>query len=126
MATKNITIRPGVTKSLQFVWNTVDPDTKVKTPVDLTGYDAKMQFRKAAGEALLMELSTTATVIGTTTGTASITLSSVGEININIPASITAQYSTDKAFYDLLLYAPGGEVIDFMEGAVSLKYGITE
>jgi hypothetical protein len=124
MATKNIFIRPGVTKSLSFVWYTVDPNTKVKTPVNLTAYTAKMQFRKAPGDPVLMELSTSATVIGTTTSAASITLGATGEINITIPATVTAQYTTEKSFYDLLLYN-GADVYEFMEGAVALKYGIT-
>lgn len=124
MATKSIFIRPGVTKSLSFVWNTVDPDTKVKTPVDLSTYTAKMQFRKAPGDDLIMELSTSATVIGTTTAAASITLGSLGEIDITIPASVTALYTTEKSFYDLLLYN-GSEVYEFIEGPVSLKHGIT-
>lgn len=116
-AVHNLVIRPGVTFVKTFNWYTKDSVTLVKTPVDLTGYTARMDIRENVGDA--------AAVLTCTTENGRIALNSSGEIKITISAAVTAAYATELAVYDLLLVAPGGEVTEFISGSVTLKRGVT-
>jgi hypothetical protein len=116
-AVHNLVIRPGVTFVKTFNWYTKDSVTLVKTPVNLTGYTARMDIRENVGDA--------AAVLTCTTENGRIALNSSGEIKITINAATTALYTTELAVYDLLLVAPGGEVTEFISGSVTLKKGVT-
>jgi hypothetical protein len=116
LATKNFSIRPGATKALQFVWYNLDNVTKVRTPINLTSYTAKMQIRTREGDpTVLIECSTT---------NGKISLSSQGEVFVTIDATTTASYTAKRAVYDILL-TNNGVVTEFISGIVSLDTGVT-
>jgi hypothetical protein len=116
-AVHNLVIRPGVTFIKTFNWYTKDSVTLVKTPVNLTGYTARMDIRENVGDV--------AAVLTCTTENGRISLNASGEIKIIINAATTSAYTTELAVYDLLLIAPGGDVTEFISGSVTLKKGVT-
>ncbi len=118
LAYKNFSIRPGATKAIKFIWYSVDSDTKVRTPIDLTSYTGVTQIRPSAdSDVVLLELST---------ANGRMSLSNTGEILLLLSSTITSNYTTKKAFYDTLLTETGsGIVIEFASGIVSLDKGIT-
>lgn len=119
LVNKNFSIRPGATKVLKFKWSTVDPDTRVKTPVDLSSYAAKMQVRAEEGStAVLMEFSTI---------NGRITVNSNGEVVVLIVPAVSNSYSTPKGVYDLLLMSATNpsEITEFASGIVTLDRGVT-
>ena len=76
------------------------------TPVDLTGYTAKMQIRLNPSSELVLE---TAPVITTSTGTVAVALT----------ATQTGLLTEPKYIYGIELAGPGGEpVIRFAEGDI--------
>lgn len=115
LQTKNFSIRPGATKALQFIWYTVNPVTKVKTPVDLSTASAKMQIRAEEGAV---------TALMTLTSGVGITLTSGGEVFVLMEAVNTASYNTKKAVYDILI-TKDGIVTEFISGIVFLDQGVT-
>lgn len=116
LAIKNFSIRPGATKALKYEWYSVDTVTKVKTPINLTGYDAKMQIRTREGDpSVLIECSVT---------NGRISMTANGEILVTIPAGITTGYSAKRAVYDILL-TYNGVITEFASGVVSLDTGVT-
>jgi hypothetical protein len=123
LATHNFSIRPGATKVLQFAWYNVDSVTKVKTPVDLTTYSAKMQIRSREGDpTVLLELST---------NNGKVSLTAQGEVLVLINPADSTSYSAKRAVYDIMLsnnvvYASGSVITEFVSGIVSLDTGVTQ
>ena len=94
LAIKNFSIRPGTTKVLQFVFYTLDPLTKIKTPVNLSTYSAKMQIRPREGDpTVLLELSTS---------NGKMSLNSSGEVMATISPNDSATYTSKRAVFDIL------------------------
>lgn len=115
---KNFSIRPGATKALRFKWYSVDSTTRVKTPIDLTNYTGIMQIREEEDSAaVLLEIST---------DNARLSLSNVGDIVALLSATVTSNYNTRKAVYDLLLTdTDTGVVTEFASGIVTKDTGVT-
>lgn len=108
----------GATFSYQLVWQKEQPaDSQIFVPVDLTGYSAKMQVRKAPGSPVILELSNTNTFI---------TFDALnGVINLLVPASITANLAAGIYKYDLDLTDAGGFVTRFIYGNFEIVGTIT-
>ena len=88
------------------------------TAINLTGYIARMQFRRSK--------SSTETLFSGTTENGIISLGgSNGTITINIPATTTDDFSFRNAVYDLELQSSGGIVTRLLEGAVELSREVT-
>ncbi len=107
-----------------FVANTVLLDAN-QQPVDLTGYSARMQFRRDRADAVPIYTLTTEPSGGIVRGTA-------GEIDITIPAELTAPTLVPAIdpdgevwFHDLLLTSPDGTVERLYQGMVSVLPGVT-
>lgn len=88
------------------------------TPVDLTGYSAKMQVRQAYGAAsTLLDLNTTSggIALGGTAGTITITATATEMAGITVPNTpgVPPQLF---AVYDLVLTDPSGNPIRKLEG----------
>lgn len=108
----------GATFTQQIQWTVESaPGTCIDVPVNLTGYTAKMQVRKKAGAALLVELSTAngRIVITPLTGTILLTLTAA-ETNVLTPGLY---------LYDLELTNSTGFVIRFISGAFEVTGQIT-
>lgn len=90
------------------------------SPVDLTGFTAKMQIRASYDTVVLLELNTT---------DATLTIDGVnGVITANVDADITALLTFTDAIYDLELYPAGNESVAFkiLYGDVSLRKEVTQ
>lgn len=104
-------IEQGAYKSLSLTYKDA-----TGTPIDLTGYTARMQIRGYAE-------STTAWV--SLTSASGITLGTTdGAIDIELTSTQTSAIP-DSGFYDIELVAPSGEVNRILEGAVKLSKEIT-
>lgn len=106
---KKLIVRRGITLSeLVFV---ADGLTE---PVDLDGYDARMQIRSDFGGEIVADLS-------------------LGEgisihrnrVEINIPAAQTESFLPGSYKYDLEIESPDGTVFQLSYGSVSVKDSIT-
>ena len=90
---------------------------KLKRPVDLTGYTARLQIRDLDGS-LIVELSTE---------NGGITLTPAhGFIVLFIATSVTSTMTFKTANYDLKLIPPNGRDKRLLQGSVTLSVGQTE
>jgi len=85
---------------------------------DLSGYDAIMQIRKTVDSGV---------VIAELTSASEITLDALGNIDIEIPATDTAEYDFDTAVYDLEIYPTGHpeNAIKIIRGTITLIKEVT-
>ena len=86
--------------------------------INLTGYIARMQFRRSKSSTEVLFSGTTEDGIITLGGSA-------GTIAINIPATVTDDFSFRNAVYDLELQSSGGIVTRLLEGSVELSREVT-
>ncbi|WP_049044405.1 hypothetical protein [Acinetobacter bereziniae] len=112
-AKQNLRIEQGATfrLSLQWIANT--------TPVNLTGYKARMQIRnKVSSPEFIYEM---------TTENGGITFKDVegGHIQLFISNVDTSSFAFDSAVYDLEFVAPNGDVTRLIEGKVTLSLEVT-
>jgi len=123
LAIKNFSIRPGTTKVIYSILSTVDPLTKIRTPVDLSTWSAKMQIRTREGDpTVLLELSTS---------NGKISLTALGEVLCTISPGDSASYSAKRAVHDVILsnntdFASGTIKLEYLSGIVSLDTGVTQ
>ncbi|TXH14228.1 MAG: hypothetical protein E6R03_09740 [Hyphomicrobiaceae bacterium] len=111
--TYNFTIEQGETFSRVITWN-----DSSNSPINLTGYTARMQIRKGGGAPELQ--------ISLTTGGGGIVLGGVaGTITITIPASDTATMDAKSYVYDLELVSGSGVVTKLLKGIVSVAREVT-
>lgn len=107
----DITIEQGATFALTLTWL----DTDGVTPINLTGYTARMKIKKSVG----------GTEIASLTNASGITLGGVaGTIAILIADTATAAYTFKRAVYDLEL-VNGSTVTRLIEGNVILSREVT-
>jgi hypothetical protein len=112
--THNLTIYAGATLRDTVTWKVGDP----AEPVDLTGYTARAQFRRAVGSSdVLVSLTTEdgGIILGDEAGT----------IQLHMTATATAALTWRSAVYDLELIAPSGDVRRFMKGDVEVDPEVT-
>jgi len=87
------------------------------TPVNVTGYSALMQIRKAVGGTLLLELSDTNGRI--TVGTVD------GSFALYISPTDTASIQSGEWVYDLQVTAPDSTVTTLLQGGFSVTAQVT-
>lgn len=112
-ATHNLTIEQGATFQLNLLWK-----TSAGTPIDLTGYTARMQVRrKHDADTAMLNLTTenSAIVLGGAAGTIAITAA----------ATLTDDLTGKVAVYDLELVSAGGVVTRLIEGCVTISPEVT-
>lgn len=111
----DLMIEKGATfnKHLEYKDNT-------KTPIDLTGYTARMQVRKSAQSSTI--------IVELTTENSRITITPLtGEIDLFISgADTTAITERGNAVYDLELVEAGGEPLKLVRGTVSFIEEVTK
>ena len=112
-----LTINQGETFRQSFTWQTQPVPTTPATPVDLTGYTARMQIRQNYGQPVIAELNTTnnGIVLGGTAGT----------VDLYISAVTTAAFTPGTALYDIEFTAPNGDVIRKIAGAITITPEVT-
>lgn len=109
----NHVIEQGVDSSRQFTWK-----NSAGTPVDLTGYSARMQLRKSkADKTVLLELSTANSkiVLGGTAGTVTVMFSKADTVGVTWTSGV----------YDLELTSAGMQTVRFIEGSFVLSQEVT-
>jgi len=109
-ANYDLIIKKGTTYKISLVYRSSG------TPINLTGYTAKMQIRKDYGGTIITELTEMdGIVLGGVAGTILITISD----------TITADFKFDITKYDLIIDS-GTEKTCILEGSIQLKKTITE
>lgn len=107
-------INQGATFRQRLTWMTGTP----ATPVDLTGYTARMQVREEiAAAAVLVELTTEND--GITLGGAT------GTVDLYISAVATAAFAWESGVYDIEMVAPNGDVKRLVAGSVAVSPEVT-
>jgi hypothetical protein len=88
------------------------------TPIDLTGFTARMQLRSSLTSPIVLE--------ELTSENGKINISNINKtITLSIPASTTAAYNFSSAVYSLELISSGGQVTPFCSGSFSLVKEVT-
>jgi hypothetical protein len=114
-ATLNISIEQGATFRMSMVYET--DVGGVMTPVNLTGYSARMQVRRAANSPTIsLDLSSTA---------GDITLDAVGNVVVEATPTQTAAIDIRSGVYDLELEAADGRVTRLLQGKVTVSPEVT-
>ena len=108
---QDLEIIQGATMRLALVW-----EQPAGTPVNLTGWSARLQIRINRNSPVLFEMSTANGRI--TLGT------NDGHIDLNASASETDVLDFSSAMYDLDMISPGNEVTTLLSGKIFLNPGV--
>ena len=116
--TTGTTIEINQVNSLQYTTYTSGGIVEYNSPVDLTGYKARMQVRKTIGsEDIIYQASST---------TGEIVLDLIlNTITLTIPASVTKDFTFSSAVYSIELYTDTGRVLPFLTGNLTLVQEVT-
>lgn len=106
-----IKINQGATFRKTFQWKSNG------TPIDLTGFQARMQMRKT--------LASTEIIHQMTTANGGIILGDSGYFQLYISDANTENFNFTTAVYDLEFVNLEGDVIRLIEGSVSLSPEVT-
>lgn len=112
-AVHNITIEQGATFQMNLLWK-----NSTGTPINLTGYTARMQVRQ--------KYSSPTTLLSFSTSDGSIVLGGVlGTIAITGAATVTDDLVGKTGVYDLELVSAGGIVTRLVQGSVYISPEVT-
>ena len=99
-------------------WNTVFTYAIDGTPVDITGYTARMQVRST--------VDATSTIASfTTTGGTIVLGGSAGTITMNVTATATAAIAAGSYVYDLEIVSGAGVVTRLLQGPFVVSAEVT-
>lgn len=114
-ARRNIVIEKGATFNPVWTWYLED-ENGVKTPVDITGYLARMKIKDDYGGNVILSLLSGAEIsLGGTAGT----------ITFDVSAAVTEAIPNDTGVYDLELESPSGVVTRLIQGKVKFSEEVT-
>lgn len=112
----DLRLQQGATWHVQLTYK-AGADPQSATPVDLTGYTARLQVRSAwYSDSPLLSLTTTA---GISLG------GDAGTIDLHLSATETAALLWREGVYDLELQAPDGTVLRVLAGKVTVIPEVT-
>ena len=121
----SFTIEQGATVDFEIAYKDSNGN-----PINLTGYQARMQLRPSPGSnTLYISLSSSLAADGTglnLSGSGGLKPPTSGTIGVYISAVSSSQLSFDLASYDLELASSDGTVTRILEGKVKLSQEITE
>jgi len=119
----SFSIEQGATTSFQVVYKDANSN-----PVDLTGYQARMQVRETiASSTVICRLSSSLDADGTglnLSGSAGNLPPASGSIGVYISAASSSAFTFDTAVYDLELVT-GGTVTRLLQGTIKLDKEVT-
>lgn len=112
------TITVNSVNSLGFKTYTSGGIVEYNTPIDLTGFTARMQIRsKIDSDTVIQEL---------TSENGYINISNINKtITLTLSAEITAGFTFSTAVYSLELVSSGGQVTPFCDGTMTLVKEVT-
>lgn len=116
-------IEQGATFRRTWRWSERLEDGTAGSPIDLTGWMARMQIRRTQGSPAVISLSTFAispAVPGITLGGA------LGTISVHMTDDQTDLLTPKTALYDLELESPSGDVHRFLQGKITVDPNITQ
>jgi hypothetical protein len=115
--TTSDTITLNSINSLAYTAYTTGGVVEYNKPVDLALYSGRMQIRETLDSDVIYELNTSngGVVLDNTLKT----------ITINIPASVTQNFTFDTAVYSLELYTSSGKVVPMLTGNLTLIPEVT-
>lgn len=119
----SFTVEQGATTSFQVVYTDVSG-----SPVDLTGYHARMQIRETIGSStVICSLSSSLDADGTglnlSGSVGNLPLAS-GSIGVYISAASSSAFTFDTAVYDMELVT-GSTVVRLLQGSIKLDKEVT-
>lgn len=118
-ATTSNSITTNQTNSLQYTTYTSGGVVEYNQPVPLSSYSARMQIRETVDSEDAI-YSTTSSIGG------HISINQdLKTITITIPATVTQSFDFATAVYSLELYEPGGLVVPFLTGNLTLVPEVT-
>jgi len=115
-------IEQGATTDFEIAWT-----DSAGSPVDLTGYSARMHARSGVGGKLYASLSSSRDADGTgfnMLGSNGNKPRTSGSIGVYISAASSSAFTFDEAVYDIELVS-GSRVTRLLEGKIKLSKGIT-
>lgn len=110
----NIVLEQGTNWIEGLIWE----NKSTNLPNDLTGYTARLQVREKYDDPLPFLEMTTANngiILGNNQGTIDI---------VFIPAT-TSGLTILKGYYELMVYAPGGQIIPLAKGTILIRPALT-
>lgn len=107
----DFSIDQGSTVVVPIVWKDSDG-----SPIDLTGYTARMQLKTSYSASPALSLTSTSGISLTTT---------TGEITITMTATQTASLSAVTYLYDLELVSSAGVVTKLIKGQIQVLPEVT-
>ena len=111
--TYNLVIYQGATYSQTFIWKDAN-----STPINLTGYTARMMVRTT--------IDAPTPFITLTTENGGITLGgTAGTVVLNMSATATAALTESIGLYDIELVSGAGVVTRFLQGIVTISKEVT-
>lgn len=109
----NFSIEQGATTIKPFVWKSSD-----NSPVDLSGYEARMQVRRSASSPdVLLEASTSNNRIQLD--------AAAGRFTLVLSADVTAAIEWSRGRYDIELRSPDGDVTRIVQGEITVSKEVT-
>ncbi len=119
----SFSVEQGATTSFQVVYKDANSN-----PVDLSGYQARMQIRETiASSTVICRLSSSLDADGTglnLSGSAGTLPLASGSIGVYISAASSSGFTFDTAVYDLELVT-GGTVTRLLQGTIKLDKEVT-
>jgi hypothetical protein len=101
-----------------FIYEITYKDPSNNTPINLTGYTARMQMRE--------KIDDTATIFSATTENGALFVSgSTGMVVLTIPAAITAAFQFKKVVFDIEIQSAAGVVTRLVKGTMLLDREVT-
>ena len=96
-------------------------------PVDLTGYDVRMQIRSSYGSDILASLTSgSGDFVVSVPPDAAEGVTDKNQIKLTISANNTAAYTFDQALYDIELESGTGVVTRLLQGKIKLSREVTK
>ena len=96
-------------------------------PVDLTGYDVRMQIRSSYDSAVLASLTSgSGDFVVSVPPDAAEGVTDKNQIKLTISANNTAAYTFDQALYDIELESETGVVTRLLQGKIKLSREVTK
>lgn len=118
----SFTIEQGTTFERIFKYKDEDG-----APVDLTGYDVRMQIRSSYDSAVLASLTSgSGDFVVSVPPDAADGVTDKNQIKLTISATNTAAYTFDQALYDIELESGTGVVTRLLQGKIKLSREVTK